>query len=486
MNHAFNLPRCTPELQGISSNIISHFLDTVHERGIEIHSFMALRGGHVIAEGWWNPYREDLPHMMFSLSKSFTSTAIGLAIQEGLLSLEDKVISFFPEESPDTINDHLAAMSVKHLLIMGSGHHADPLEQVNRTPDENWVEIFLQAPVEHEPGTHFVYNSGATYIAGAILQKLTGGSLIDYLQPRIFEPLGITNATWEKCPLGYDCGGWGLSVRTEDIAKFGQLYLQEGEWQGKQLIPSDWTLEATSKQISNGDDPNNDWNQGYGYQFWRCRHGVYRGDGAFGQFCIIMPEYDAVIAITGGTNQLSGVLDMVWDTLLPAFKEATSPLTPDIKAAELLQNRLSSLAIEPPVYQSASSLAQKWSDITYQLEENKHGLSTFSYTLAPGSIIETIGNVAGEHQTVYGIDQWIEGKTSLFRNFTETVAASASWKQDNILLLTNRPIETPFCAFTTFTFGENGLEMSISQQVGSDMLDTIVIKGTALAETKDV
>ncbi|MFC7681190.1 serine hydrolase domain-containing protein [Paenibacillus sp. GCM10028914] len=485
MNHPSVLPRCTPEHQGISSDIISRFLDMIHEQGIELHSFMALRGGYIIAEGWWEPYREDLPHMMFSLSKSFTSTAIGLAVHEGLLSLDDKVISFFPEELPNTVSEHLEAMTLRHLLMMGTGHDEDPLQKLSGALGENSIEAFLQAPVTHEPGTHFVYNNGATYMAGAILQKLTGGSLIDYLQPRIFEPLGIMNATWEKCPLGYDCGGWGLSIKTEDIAKFGQLYLQHGQWKGEQLIPSEWVKEATAKQISNGDDPNNDWNQGYGYQFWRCRHGIYRGDGAFGQFCIIMPEQDAVIAITSATNQMDEVLNAVWDGLLPAFKEATPPLLTDSKDFDFLQNRLSSLTLEPTIYENTSPRAQEWSDITYLLEDNPLELNTFSYTLAPTSIVQTVGNAAGNHQIVYGTENWIEGKTSILRKITECIACRASWKQENILYLTLRPVETPFQINITLTFEEHNLEMSISNCIGSKSMETIIIKGSAMAEAKE-
>lgn len=486
MTYSSSLPRSIPEQQEISSTAISRFLDTVRERAIELHSFMMLRHGHVIAEGWWEPYRKELPHTMFSLSKSFTSTAIGLAVHEGLLSLDDQVISFFPDETPDTVSDHLAAMTIRHLLIMGSGHHEDPLNSLNRTPEENWIKVFLHAPVEYAPGTHFTYNSGATYIAGAILQKLTEGSLLDFLQPRILDPLGIENAAWEKCPRGFDCGGWGLSVKTEDIAKFGQLYLQKGLWQNKQLIPATWVEEATSKQISNGDDPDNDWHQGYGYQFWRCRHGVYRGDGAFGQFCIVMPQYDVVIAITSGTMGMDGVLNVVWDVLIPALQQTESPIDSDTEASEALENKLKSLSIKPPVYELKSPIVQKWTGVTYQLEENKLGFNTFSFTSDSGNMIVTIQNDNSEHQTVYGFNEWNVGLTTLLRGVKETVAASATWKKDGTLLLTQLMVETPFCLSMALTFEEDGLQMSVSQNVGSHTLESSVVKGVLLTGSKDV
>jgi CubicO group peptidase (beta-lactamase class C family) len=180
--------------------------------------------------------------------------------------------------------------------------------------DERLTRAFLALPVAHKPGTHFLYNTPATYMLSAILQKATGTDLMDYLRPRLFEPLGIRNPSWEKSRDGITLGGYGLKVTTEDIARFGQLYLRKGQWRGKPLVPAAWVAVATARQTSNGSSPTSDWEQGYGYQFWRCRHGAYRGDGAFGQFCIVMPEQDTVVAITSGTRDLQGVLDLVWNT----------------------------------------------------------------------------------------------------------------------------------------------------------------------------
>ncbi|HET6386465.1 MAG TPA: serine hydrolase domain-containing protein, partial [Armatimonadota bacterium] len=322
------LTRRAPEALGIASSGVLAFLDAAAEHIRELHSFMLLRHGQVAAEGWWTPYGADVPHMLFSLSKSFTSTAAGMAIAEGLLSLDDPVVSFFPEDKPARVSENLAAMRVRHLLSMSTGHAEDTLGALSRTADSNWAALFLDRPVDYTPGTHFVYNSGATYMVSAIVQKLTGQRVIDYLRPRLFEPLGITDPKWEVCPRGINTGGWGLSVKTEDIARFGQLYLQKGIWEGRRLLPESWVDAATSKQVSNGDDPNNDWNQGYGYQFWRCRHGAYRGDGAFGQFCIVMPDQDAMIAITAGVADMGGVLNLVWNHLLPAFQSASLPEDP--------------------------------------------------------------------------------------------------------------------------------------------------------------
>ena len=321
-----SLPRSQPEAQGVSSSAVLAFVEEAEKKIDSLHSFMLVRHGHVVAEGWWSPYAAESPHALYSLSKSFTSTAVGLAIAEGKLSLDDQVLKFFPEDAPKEPSNNLKAMRVSDLLRMSTGHGAEPA----RPPGEVWTKKFLAQPVPHKPGTHFLYNTSATYMLSAIVQKVTGATVLDYLRPRLFEPLGIEGPTWGTSPQGISLGGYGLSIRTEDIARFGQLYLQKGKWRGKQLVPEAWVEAATARQTSNGSNPKSDWDQGYGYQFWRCRHGAFRGDGAFGQFCIVLPEQDAVIAITSGVKDMQSVLDLVWDRLLPAIQ--TSPLADDPEA----------------------------------------------------------------------------------------------------------------------------------------------------------
>src|SRR5438309_10018930 len=315
------LPRIRPEAVGIAPAALLAFVDAAEQKVGGLHSFMLLRHGQVAAEGWWSPYAPQHAHMLFSLSKSFTSTALGLAISEGRLTLDAPVLSFFSSDAPAKVSENLATMRVRHLLTMSTGHDKDATGPTTSAPDGNWVKAFLALPVEHPPGTHFVYNSAASYMLSAIVQQLTGITLLEYLRPRLFGPLGIEGATWETCPRGINKGGWGLSVKTEDIARFGQLYLQKGQWKGRQLVPESWVAEATSKQISNGTGETSDWTQGYGYQFWRCRHGAYRGDGAFGQYCLVMPQQDAVLAITSGVGDMQAVLNAVWDHLLPAMQQ---------------------------------------------------------------------------------------------------------------------------------------------------------------------
>lgn len=330
MRAVSRLPRSTPEAQGLSAAALDAFVAALDASTPEIQTMMLLRHGHVVLEEEWSPYRLTDPHLLFSVSKSFTATGAGLAIEAGLLSLDDQVISFFePDELPETISDNLAAMKVRHLLTMTTGHDQDTVESLSR--DRRMVKIFLGLDVQHEPGTLFVYNSGATYMVSAILQRLTGERLTDYLKPRLFEPLGVTEANWQVSKEGITVGGWGLSINTESIACFGQLLVQRGVWEGEQLVPAEWIEAATSKQVSNDNEDNPDSKQGYGFQFWRSRHNTYRADGAFGQFCIVFPDYDAALIVTSATGEAQTLLNTVWDHLIPALegKEVTPVPRPE-------------------------------------------------------------------------------------------------------------------------------------------------------------
>lgn len=332
-----DLPRSIPEAQGVSSAAIGEFIEAADRDVKSMHSFMLVRHGHVIAEAWWAPESAETPHVLWSLSKSFASTAVGFAVAEGKLSIDDPVLEFFPDEAPKTQSDNLKAMRVRDLLTMSAGHQ----DELDWRATDDWAKAFLAHPVPHEPGSHFRYNTPATYMLSAIVQKVTGQTVLDFLTPRLFEPLGIEKPKWDTSPQGISIGGYGLFLRTEDIAKFGQLYLQNGKWQGKQLIPESWVEQATSKQVSNGNNPASDWEQGYGFQFWRCRHGAYRGDGKDGQFCIVLPEQDAVIAITANTGDMQGELNVVWDKLLPAFSDR--PLEANPNALATLQKQIAEL-----------------------------------------------------------------------------------------------------------------------------------------------
>jgi len=334
------LPRSTPEAQGVSSEGIRAFIEAVDAEIDTMHSFMLVRHGHVIAEAWWGDESAEKAHILWSLSKSFTSTAIGMAIADGKLSLDDRVLKFFPDEAPEKPSWQLNAMRVRDLMTMSTGHQDEP----SLWGEEDWVKRFLAHPVPHKPGTHFRYNTPATYMLSAILQKQTGQTVNEYLLPRLFEPLGIDKPRWDQSPEGVSIGGFGLFLKTEDIAKFGQLYLQRGKWGKRQLLSPSWVDQATSKQTSNGSNPKSDWDQGYGFQFWRCRNNAYRADGKDGQFCIVLPELDAVIVMTAKSKDMAAQLELTWSKLLPAF--ADEALAANAQSLAALNKSIQALATD--------------------------------------------------------------------------------------------------------------------------------------------
>jgi CubicO group peptidase (beta-lactamase class C family) len=446
-----------------------NFVDAVENEIHDLHSFMLLRHGAVVAEGWWSPYAPDRPHMLFSLSKSFTSTAVGFAVTEGRLSIDDPVISFFPEivdpVEATRSNPHLAAMRVRHLLSMSTGHAEDPTGIVRSAANGQWTKAFLESHLEYEPGTHFVYNSLATYMLSAIVQKVTGMKLIDYLRPRLFQPLGITGAFWESSPEKINTGGWGLNIKTEDIARFGQLYLQKGQWQGRRILPEHWVEQATAFQIANGDDPESDWAQGYGFQFWRCRHGAYRGDGAFGQFCVVMPEQDAVLAITSGLDDMQAVLNLVWQHLLPGMTAGVLPEAPQEFQNALVQ-RLSSLTIHPPVGDpatlvAAAPLAAGVSGKTYRFDENPYRLRSVSFQFTAEHLALSFLAGRSERLVAYGQDHWLISKTSVNGAQPRWTAAAGRWSAPDVFIATLRYFETPFVDTFTFRFSEDGKTLHV-------------------------
>lgn len=306
---------------------------------INLHSIMILKDGKIVEEEYFGDWTADKPHAMFSVSKTFTATAVGLAIAEGKMALTDKVADYFPDKQ---VEGNPCYATVEDLLMMAGGHDTDPTMQVLEVDRVKGIshikegaeiaDVFFAHPFVHEPGKLFVYNSVGTYILSAIVTKVTGESVLDYLTPRLFEPLGIEKPYWEADKYGISAGGWGLSLKTEDMARMGQLLLQKGKWGRKQLIPADWVEPMSAKHIDCApagiriEDAErlcgipaevNDWRQGYCYQMWRGTHGSYRADGAGGQYIMVLPEKNAVIIMTSWTGSLQNQMNKVWELIYP-------------------------------------------------------------------------------------------------------------------------------------------------------------------------
>jgi CubicO group peptidase (beta-lactamase class C family) len=468
---AADLPRSSPEAQGVSSPAVLAFVEAANKDIDSLHSFMLVRHGHVIAEGWWAPYAAETPHMLFSLSKSFTSTALGIAVADGKLSIDDPVLKFFPDDAPGELSANLKAMRLSDLLRMNTGQQAEPA----RKATEPWTKTFLAQPVPFKPGTHFLYNTSATYMLSAAIQKATGETVLDYLKPRLFDPLGIAKPTWESSPQGISAGGYGLSVRTEDIAKFGQLYLQKGKWNGKQLVPEAWVEAATSRQTSNGSNPKSDWDQGYGYQFWRCRHGAYRGDGAFGQYCIVLPEQDAVIAITSGVRDMQAVLNLIWDKLLPAMK--ASPLAADEDSTKKLASTLKGLTMHMP---EAKGTAPKVAGKKYTFPANDLKLELVALESGKDDAMTLVTKIDGkEGRIVCGSGAWQKGRSAWGRLPEQPMAACGAWTADDTFVAKVCFTETPFVATIRLKFTKDEVRYTSEMNVGFGATKETALVGKA-------
>jgi CubicO group peptidase (beta-lactamase class C family) len=465
---SLQLARSTPEAQGVAATGILDFIDAIEREKFELHSFMMMRHGKVIAEGWWKPYGPEFVHTMYSMSKSFTSTAVGFAVAEGKLNVEDKVVSFFADDLPEKISENLAAMRVKDLLTMSTGNEKEPTGVVVK--EENWARTFLAQNFAHKPGTQFMYNSAATYMCSAIVQRVTHQTVLDYLTPRLFAPLGIKGMKWETCPHGINTGGWGLSIQTEGLAKFGQFLLQKGKWNGEQLLPAAWIEEATRFHIQQpgGDKKDrpkaqNDWLQGYGYQFWRCQGTGFRGDGAFGQFTIVLPEQDAVIVMTSENKNMQGQLDLVWKHLLPAMDAKAE------QAGDL--GKLKTLALAP---QQGSKTSPAAIGKKFKLETNALGLTTAAFSFGDGACTFS----ADDHTITCGIESWQRGEAAFpgtpprlisggmpKKPLPSKIAASAAWTDDKTLVMQWRYYETPHSDVVTCVFDGDSVTISFLNSI---------------------
>lgn len=293
------------------------------ERGLDIHGVEVRQHGEVIAKHQW---RKEYRECVFSVSKSFTSMALGFALEEGLISLDDRVTDHFAEYLPEKPDEKLLAMTVQNAMTMTCGHAVCPIFEM-RVKDptcEDWLSYIFRQPVVYEPGSHFLYSNVSGYLVSAIIQKKTGQTMRDYLTPRLFKPLHIFNPQWESCPKGINVGASGLYLTTSELSRFGQLLLSGGKFEGKQVVPEAYLKLATSNLVDNNNGTSSDpeSNAGYGLQFWRNTvPNSYRADGLYGQYIVVLPDYDAVVTLTSHVEEnQNNILRLVWDEILPQLK----------------------------------------------------------------------------------------------------------------------------------------------------------------------
>lgn len=368
------VPTATPSAQGVDPAGLLAVLDALEAHpGIEPHGLVVQRHGLRIAEGYWAPHRPGQARLVYSLSKSFTGAALALQVGEGRLGLDDLVADHLPAEAAGA-DERTRRMRIRHLASMATGHDHDTVLDAIVADPEDTVRGFLGLRPEHEPGTWFAYNQPPVLTLATILTRLAGEDLVDYLRPRLLDPLGIDRLTWAPGAPGVAMGFSGVFTTLDAIARLGQLHLDGGSFGDVRVLPDGWVADASRPHVENPNEPAIDWRQGYGFTLWMSRHG-YRGDGAYGQLMVVLPEHDTTVTVFAHTEDMQGELDILWEHLLPALG---ADARPDGAADAALAERLAGLVL-PTAAERAGGTGAVPPDGAYAIGE-KGPLSHFTVT----------------------------------------------------------------------------------------------------------
>lgn len=470
----------------LTSQAIAHLLDEIEQAQLNINSMVLLQDGAVAAQFWRKPYREGIPQLLFSLSKSFTSIAAGIASDNGYFDLQDKVISFFPDKLPKSVSANLAQMSIHHLLSMNTGHHDNIYGKVASQTD--WVQAFLAQDVQGEPGSCYRYSTHATYMVAAIIEKVTGENLVDFLMPRLFTPLGIPRPTWETCPLGITAGGMGLSISTEGIAAFGQMLADQGVYKGRTIVSEAYIRQATTEQSDNrleADPDKIDSAQGYGYQLFLCRRGCYMGNGAFGQLCFVAPEHRLVIAATSSMStmkQLQRFLDLVYKHVLdPVQGGHSNQMTEE---GQQLQRRLAEMTYRLPLPQPVPASIPDINQTSYVLDNNPQQLSTIGFTTSVTQIQLQMTQSGQTHNLTFDYTTATMVQHIFIKDLAhheQQAVTYAVWRDAITLELTLYYIETPYVVTYTISFFGSTIKLHFHINV-SFMLEPYTVSGSKVTD----
>ncbi|VUC22706.1 unnamed protein product [Clonostachys rosea] len=463
------LKRALPEDVGVRLSKIEAFLDDAKSKGVELHSFMVYRQQSVIAEGWWWPYQRDIPHMLHSATKSFLAVAVGIAIHENYFGLHDKVVSFFPDYVlPDgEYGERARNMTVEHLLTQTSGHGVGQSGGEWRSIEGSWVDKFFNTQFDHEPGSEFVYSSATSFMLSAIVTKTTGVPVRDFLEPRLFRPLGIKLLNWDDGPEGVNPGGNGISCLSEDFLKLGILHLQKGMWEGKQILPKEYVEASTISQRGNP----------YGYHWWTLPDGAYQARGMFGQYVTVLPNHDAVVMVTGGVPQGALALKELISQHFPSMFLPSTGITSEGNSVNSLQSRLDHLHLIPYVEsRPASDLIHVVSKERYAAKRpNEDGVISFTldFPNASSPCIFHLHDHRGFHKVHVGLDGWQEGATSLsgaklhhgYEFAQLSVVSRGRWTSEDTFEMTLQFNETAFRDVITVTFLDGGRVAKLDRSV---------------------
>lgn len=479
----------SPESMGISSAHILDFIKRTREACIEMHSFSVMRHDKILSQGWWKPYNPDTPHIMFSFSKSLTSTAIGFLVQEGKVTLDEKLADIFPEFMPENPSENLLKADVFSLLTMSCGHKDEINGDEQFAPD--WIRHFLAHEFTYEPGTTFQYNTPGTNMLSAIVTKKTGLPLMEYLKPRLLTPLGMSDVKCVKLPDGTDFGGAGMYLTLKDMQLFGSFLLHRGVFNGQRLLNDEWFTLASEKEIEtisevyNTDSDN--WRMGYGFQFWRNTYpNSFRADGAYGQFDLIFPEKDMIITLNTASFYTNDLLHIVFDTIMKEVSDEALPEDPAVYAK--LQETLESLTVEPLWGVRNKDSEKKYSGLTYttlgetksftdlcagsgRFYEDHQSLKSLTFDFSDSSLLL--------HVVQSDLDETLEiplnGKFSLQQFAGEAYGCSGRWENGHKLLVEVRHVRSVAGARLSFRFDESGVNVSRRSTMPTD--DQMLLDG---------
>lgn len=308
--------------EDVNLDAVAAFMKKCKENKTDVHSLKIIHNGEDKVRIAPAPYSFEYKQQIYSLSKSFTSTAIGFLSDDGVIDINDRVIDIFSDKCPQNVGENLSKMRLRHLLSMNTGHGRCLLNDIRR--DEDPVKSFLSYEPEFEPGTYFLYNNAATFMLSEIVRKYTGMTMYDFLYQRLFVPLEICGTHWNAFADGNSQGAVGLHASTDDIAKLGLLYLNKGVYNGRRIISEQWVENASKLWSENSTNGTPDWVAGYGFQFWRNDRDGFRGDGAFGQLCMVFTKKNMVFAMEAYSEDMQGEINLVYELADNLYGESKS------------------------------------------------------------------------------------------------------------------------------------------------------------------
>lgn len=474
---ADGLPRARPAEAGIDARLLEDFLDALEADGVDLHSFVVHRKGHIAAELYWWPYGPQRPRVMHSVAKSFTACAVGMALEEGQFALIDKVVGFFPEHLSGAPDVNLAAMTVEDLLTMRTGQGEETSGSRWRALRTSWIAEFFKIPVVHRPGTFYMYTSAASYMLSAIITRTTGETLHNYLRPRLFQPLGISGETWDLGPDGVNPGGNGLTCRMIDVLKLGILHAERGLWRGRRLLPESWIDRATRAQSPSG----------YGYHWMTGPHRSFCAMGVFGQLLVVFPDHGATLALTSAVDGTDACTRRLLPLVHRYFPRIFSDSIGDQSEPESrLQLRTQRAAEIRAVTSRAPPPPVRRGPLEYKIDSNPLGISTLRLTLEGKTCALELLDGNGGQTITMGVDCWNETEADVpapelhhgYAMRPARVVASACWTDPDTLVMTCIFVESAFRDTVTCRFEQGRIRYSRSVNVNSGPLSQPELTGT--------